>query len=164
MKEYKPIPGFEKYGISTDGELKNFRTGNTFRGGPGRKGYYMTTLTDSNGKNKPLWIHQLMAITYLGHIRCGMKMVVDHIDNNRSNNCLENLQLITNRENATKDKKKGTSKYPGVSWQPQRARKWVAYIYMNGKLKNLGTFSTEEQAAEAYQTALRNHLSGSSDI
>jgi len=164
MKEYKEIPGWERYGISTDGELKNLETGRTFRGGFSKNGYLTTKLTDSEGKQKGYYIHVLMGITYLGHVPCGHKIVVDHKDTLRKfDNSLENLQLITQRENATKDRKGGTSKYPGVNWQTLN-KKWRAQIVINGKLKHLGYFLVEEQAAEAYQTALRNHLSGGSDI
>jgi len=125
--DYKEIPGFPNYGISKSGEIKNFETGRILKGSPNGNGYFRTTLTDSNGKQKTCNIHILMAITYLDHVPCGMKIVVDHRDNKRRfDNSLENLQLITNRENSSKDKK-GTSKYTGVFWNSQN-KKWRARI------------------------------------
>jgi hypothetical protein len=53
-----------------------------------------------------------MAITYLNHIPQNHKLVIDHIDGNKLNNKIENLQIVTNFENLckgrfdkTKDKK-----------------------------------------------------------
>ena len=44
------------------------------------------------------------------------KLVVDHINNDPLDNRLENLQLISHRYNLSKDKKGGSSKFTGVSW------------------------------------------------
>ena len=162
MKEYRPIPGYEKYGISTDGEVKNLKTGK-IRKPCTKKNYLGVIIYDNNIKRTFRPLHKLLAIVYLDHIPCGYKIVVDHINAIRSDNRLENLQLITQRKNATKDRKGITSKYIGVNWH-SRAKKWVARIQINGKTKHLGYFLSEEEASEAYQTALKNHLSQGGDI
>lgn len=46
-----------------------------------------------------------------------------------------------------------TSKYKGVSWH-KRDKIWGASIKINGKTKYLGSFQTELEAHNAYQTAL----------
>ncbi len=81
-----------------------------------------------------------------------MKIVVDHINNDPLNNKLYNLQLITQRENVSKDKK-GTSKYTGGSWS-KTANKWTSNIRINGKIKHLGFYIKEKEAAQAYQKEL----------
>ena len=152
--DYKEIPGFPRYGISTDGEIKNFKSGRTFKGSPNGQGYYITKLTNSTGKLKTCRIHILVAMTYLKHIPCGHKIIVDHHDNKRRfDNSLNNLRLITHSENITKDIKNGTSKYHGVNWFPLRG-KWISRITINGKKKYLGLFPTEEEAYQAYLKAL----------
>jgi hypothetical protein len=102
-----------------------------------------------------LCMHQLVAIAFLDHVPCGNKIVVDHIDNDKTNNNLNNLQLISHRENSSKDKKGGSSKYVGVYWD-KPSRKWRAQIYINGKKKHLGFFTNELDASEAYHEALKN--------
>ena len=82
-------------------------------------------------------------------------MIVDHIDNNKTNNTLSNLQVITNRENCSKDKKDGTSMFTGVSWH-KNVKKWCATIHMNGKSNHLGYFVDEIEAAKEYQLALKS--------
>ena len=62
---------------------------------------------------------------------------VDHINNDSLDNRLENLQIITHRENVNKDKKGGTSKYRGVSLTANG--RWQARISKKLKTKRLGT-------------------------
>ena len=51
-------------------------------------------------------------------------------------------------------KKKNTlSKYTGVTWS-KKMRCWCGYIFVNGKLENLGVFKKEIKAHEAYQSRL----------
>lgn len=97
-----------------------------------------------------------MAITFLRHTP-SRKYVVDHKDNNPLNDRLSNLQIITNRLNNSKDKKNKTSKFTGVSWNISTG-KWRAMIYLDGKLKSLGRFIKEKDAAKAYNKALTNSL------
>jgi hypothetical protein len=118
-------------------------------------GYYFVNLY-KNGKIKSFTIHKLVAITFLNHIPDGTtKIVVDHINNNSLDNRLKNLQLVSHRENLSKDKKFGSSQYVGVSWYKSK-NKWISQIKINGKLKYLGLFSDELLAHEAYQNALKN--------
>jgi hypothetical protein len=107
------------------------------------------------GKIKTIKIHILVAMAFLGHKPDGtQKIVVDHIDNNPLNNNLTNLQLISQRENVSKDRKNGSSQYTGVSWG-KNTNKWRSIIYINNKVKHLGLFTLEEDAAKAYQNALK---------
>lgn len=98
-------------------------------------------------------ISVLVAITFLNHKPCGHKIVVDHIDNNPLNDRLYNLQLITHRQNTSKDKK-GFSKYTGVYFF---RNKWVGMIRIKGKKKYLGRYKTELEAANAYKKALEEY-------
>jgi hypothetical protein len=85
------------------------------------------------------------------------KLVVDHIDNDVTNDHIDNLQLLTNRENVTKGKMRVArkSKYKGVTYQTKGRRKyWTSKIKVDGVHKYLGSFKTEAQAALAYQKAL----------
>ena len=118
-----------------------------------RQGYVQFSLRKNN-KIKTFGLHQLLAITFLGHIVDGQNIVVDHIDNNKSNNNIENLQLISQRENASKDRKNKSSKYTGVTWF-KRDGKWKAQITLMGKNKHLGHFVKEVDAYKEYQKALK---------
>ncbi len=50
--------------------------------------------------NKSLSIHRLVALTFIPTI--DTSLYVDHIDNNKTNNCVENLQWVTQKENIAK--------------------------------------------------------------
>jgi hypothetical protein len=99
-------------------------------------------------------VHQLVAMAFLNHTPCGMNLVVDHINSNKLDNRVENLQLITQRENSSKDIKNKTSKYTGVSWCKHRG-KWLSQIYLNKKTYNLGRFNCELSAHLAYINKLK---------
>ena len=110
-----------------------------------------------NLNNKTRKIHQLVAEAFLNHIACGHKTIVDHINNNHLDNRFENLQLITQRQNSSKDVKNKTSKYTGVCWC-KHYKKWNANIKINRIKKNLGYFINEEDARDAYQNKLKEIL------
>ena len=107
-----------------------------------------------DGKEKDYKIYQLVAMAFLGHVPCGYKVIVDHIDNNPLNNHYSNLQLTTQRKNASKDRVGYTSKYVGVSWDKYRL-KWRANIYIGNKNVFLGRFTDEKEASEAYIKKLK---------
>jgi len=105
-------------------------------------------------------IHQLVAIAFLNHIPCGHELVVDHIDNDPTNNNIENLQIVTNRQNCSKDRK-GKSIYTGVHWNKKY---WVASITINKKRFHLGSFDCEIKASKVYKKALSDYNNGVFDI
>lgn len=77
--------------------------------------------------------------------------VVDHIDRNPLNNVRANLRLATPGENQRNSKKPvtNTSGYKGVSWD-SRNQKWRVSIQVSGTKRNLGRYSTKEEAHQAY--------------
>lgn len=103
---------------------------------------------------KTINIHKLVAMAFLNHIPCGMTLVVDHINNNKLDNRVDNLQIISQKENTLKSFRKKSSKYIGVCWD-KKNYKWKSHITVNGKLKYLGRFINEFDASQAYQTALK---------
>jgi len=158
LEKYKDIKGYEGlYQVSNFGNVKSLKKKGTpieiiLKACNRGRGYLAVSLVKDKVK-KIQNIHQLVAIAFLNHNPDGHKLVVDHIDNNNSNNNVNNLQLISNRQNLSKDKKGGYSSYVGVSWDKNR-NQWVANIHINGKHKHLGRFAKEILAAKAYQKEL----------
>lgn len=121
-------------------------------------GYPYVNLSDYK-KQKTFRVHQLVAVAFLNHTPDKHKgLVIDHIDGNKLNNMTTNLQLITNKKNTSKDRKNKTSKYTGVSWHKQ-SNKWLAQFKENGSVKYLGTFESEEEAKDAYNTSQKRSYS-----
>lgn len=157
MEIWKSIKGYEDiYEVSNYGNVKSFKTGSGFILKPtlDTNGYLSVSLR-VNRFRKTKQVHQLVAIAFLNHKPNGWKLVVDHINNDRLDNRLNNLQIITQRENSSKDRVNGTSKYVGVCWQT-RDKKWRAKIQVKGKLISLGHFNKEIDAHNAYQNKLNS--------
>ena len=120
------------------------------------KGYLVVRLSKI-GLVKTKQIHQLVAESFLNHKPNGHKLVVNHINFDKKDNRLENLEIITNRENTNKKHKKSKSKYIGVTWH-KRANKWTAQILYKRKNIHLGCFNNEIDAHNAYQNKLKEIL------
>ena len=116
------------------------------------KGYLVVNLSKI-GLVKTKQIHQLVAESFLNHKPNGHKLVVNHKNFNRQDNRVENLEIVTQRENANRAHIKSSSKYVGVSWH-KGSKKWMSRIVINGKRKHLGYFFEEIEASNAYQNAL----------
>ena len=92
-------------------------------------------------------------MAFLGHVPSGHKLVVDHMDNNRLNNHVKNLQIISNRENSSRNRTDC-----GVHWH-KPASKWQARIWIDGKHIHLGLFIDKQEGLDIYKKALENiHL------
>jgi len=157
IEAWKDIPEFEGiYQVSNLGNVRSlkFNKLKVLKKSINKRGRYRVSLCKDGYKLTNCKISQLSAMAFLNHKPCGHKIVVDHIDNNKENDKLYNLQLISNRENTIKDTVRGSSKYVGVSWH-KRINKWRAGIYTKGKIKHLGYFTDEKEAAQAYQNELK---------
>lgn len=105
-------------------------------------GYYSLVI---NGKR--YYNHRLIYLYHYGFL----PKYIDHIDNDKSNNLIENLRSVTQSQNLmnSKSAKNSSSKYKGVYYH-KKAKKWVAQIHIDGKLKYLGIFKSEIDAALTY--------------
>lgn len=85
------------------------------------------------------------------------KLDTDHRNGNGLVNTLSNLRHITRRENSSnrRDRRDGktSSNQAGVCWD-NYFKKWVSRIQVNGRRKNLGHFTNENDAANAYKRAV----------
>jgi len=99
MPELHPIPGYPNYSITTDGRVWSAPRPRT-RGGwlkQFRSGRYMQVSLRSDGKTRPVRVHVLMALTFLGPRPDGLE--VRHLDDDPINNRIENLAYGTQAEN-----------------------------------------------------------------
>ena len=71
-------------------------------------GYYTVTLYDNNRKAKIKLIHRLIAETFLKNDN--NNPVVNHIDGNKKNNCVENLEWCTQSHNVKESYRLGLQK------------------------------------------------------
>jgi hypothetical protein len=78
-------------------------------------------------------------------------LVIDHINGIPTDNRIENLRLATVAQNGANSVKPShnTSGFKGVYWC-KTWKKWKSAIKVAGKRRNLGTFTTREDAYAAY--------------
>lgn len=144
-EEWREIDRFgDGYFISNKGRVKN----TDFKGmGEERllrpfrdaRGYLEVKKGSIHGK-----IHRLVLEAFVGK----SDLYVNHKDFNPGNNCLENLEYVTQRENMTHS----ALRYKdcvGCVWDTYW-KKWVAHIRINGKNRYIGRYNSQEEAFNAY--------------
>ena len=118
--------------------------------------YYAVNLF-KNGSKVNSRVHQLVAKAFLDADYVSKGLVADHIDNNPLNNNLENLQIITPRENKTKDREPNKTGFVGVHKRVNASGidRYYSVIRIDKKLTYLGIFDTPKEASNAYQNKLK---------
>lgn len=149
------VPGYEGlYQASTLGRVKSIKKGilSQFLA---PDGYYKVNLC-KGGKLNKISCHKVIWDSFNEVKSDGHKLTVDHKDDNRLNNRLDNLQLLTNRANVSKSwqRRKKTSQYTGVS-RCGKTGKWVAQCRIKNKTIKLGLFEDELSAHKAYLKAVK---------
>ncbi len=152
---FKEIPDYPDYKVSNLGRVKSFKRNKEIFLKPINDTYnYLQVVLYKNKKPRTIQVHRLVAMVFLNHIfNTSNGIVVDHINNNRQDNRLENLQLITIRQNNSKDRVGGASNFIGVYWN-DKLKKWGSAIFFKKRRIHLGVFSNEIEAANAYNDAL----------
>ena len=96
MEIWKNIQGYENlYQVSNLGRIKNIKT-NTIKSQQIRNGYYSVRLF-KEGKGKHFNTHRLVAIAFIPNKE--NKKQVNHIDGNKLNNNVINLEWVNQSEN-----------------------------------------------------------------
>ena len=162
---WKPVVGYEGlYEVSNLGRVKSLPRNGTSRGGrflkqskAGKNKKYLNVGL-RNGSLKTHLVHIIVAKAFLNYNPIKGVIVVDHIDNDGSNNKVENLRVISHRENISKDRI-GNSKYTGVHWSKFHG-KFIAQIKIDKKQIHLGCFTSELDAHKAYLEKLNSIKNG----
>jgi hypothetical protein len=98
--------------------------------------------------------HRINKLIWLYHKGYYPTAIIDHIDGDSQNNKIENLREVTAFESSWNTRKKYkslTSPYKGVHVTFKKDKKYYTAFITNNKIRYyLGSFSTAEQAAEAY--------------
>lgn len=95
-EKWLPIQGYETYyQISDHGRVKSLRTKKILKPFINHKGYYSVDLR-VDGKRKTMKTSRLVAVHFLG-LQEGKE--VNHINGDKFDNFLDNLEWVTHREN-----------------------------------------------------------------
>jgi hypothetical protein len=106
---------------------------------------------------KPMFAHRLIFLMHYGYL----PKMIDHIDENRANNYIQNLRECSNAENQWNTKSKTSTK--NVSWHKIK-KKWRVQIRVKSNPIFLGYYddielatSVAQEAREKYHGTFANH-------
>lgn len=97
---FKRIPKYPRYEVSNYGRVRNANTGRFIKQRPNGNGYYEAQFT-INRKNHHTMVHRLVAYTFMKNPDPEHMDIVNHMDENPSNNRLDNLEFCDREWNAT---------------------------------------------------------------
>lgn len=105
---FRKIPGFSNYAISRNGTVVSIRRKRLMKRQCSENGYFVIHLSNDFGKSKLMKLHILVAITFIGERIPGY--VIDHLDGNKFNPKLENLEYVSPGENTRRSLTMGNQK------------------------------------------------------
>jgi len=123
-------------------------------------GTYWTTGDPSEGITTGLASVLLLLGTTVFNGEIPDSLYVDHIDNDPSNNKIDNLQLLTLPENLRK-RARVFSPRGCVYFRGERRNPWQAKINYKGRAIHIGSFITEQEAHEALEAWKITNIQGS---
>lgn len=101
MEEWRTIKGYEDYKVSNLGRVMSLKRGKQRILSPRISNNYKNVTLCKNGDIKTKLVHRLVAEAFIPNE--DNKPVVDHIDTNTLNNCVDNLRWVTVKENCLND-------------------------------------------------------------
>jgi len=112
--------------------------------------------TTSDGYTRRTVIPKSYLIMHREIMKAKKGQYVDHIDGNKSNNQKSNLRFCTLQQNHCNRKVNNPHGLKGVS--KTKYGKWQSKIEVKSKTYYLGSYSTKEEAHQAYRKAATKHF------
>ena len=152
MEQWLKCEEFENYSVSSLGNLRNDKTGRLLKLQFNNRGAYKYSFPEK----KQRLIHRVIAKAFIPNL--DNLPVIDHINRNPADNRVENLRWATqsdNIRNYTKAKNK-SSIFKGVGFHKAN-NKFRAFVSFGGKMKTIGYYKTELEAAKGYNDFILSH-------
>lgn len=96
-EEWKPLFYYDNYEVSNTGKVRNKKTGRILKTSVSNSGYTMVCLS-KNGRIKSMSVHRLVMETF-NPVQHMDELHINHIDWDKTNNNIDNLEWLTPREN-----------------------------------------------------------------
>ena len=151
--EIRDIPGFEgKYGVTKDGRVWSYRKKGFLIGSISKEGYHRVLLR-KDGKNVNMLVHRCVMLAWAPNDD-PEKTEVNHKDENKLNNHLDNLEWVSHAENL----RYGTRTERAIRTRIQGS-KIIGKYDEKGNL--LETYESQTAAAAANEGVWQSNLSNS---
>ena len=99
MEIWKTINSSPNYEVSNLGSVRNTKTGKMLKVATNNSGYKLVCLSNNN-KKQTGYVHRLVAEAFINTNLDTRTSVVNHIDGDKSNNTIKNLEWATYTDNA----------------------------------------------------------------
>ena len=123
-KIYWKHPVYDVYAADLDGNVINISRKVPMKGNKMYNGYRLVAVRGSGQKNwKTYLVHRFVYECIFGLIPDGM--VIDHLDNDKENNSLINLQVVSQQENSKRGVNNRDNSYMKSGWNKRRLVKAI---------------------------------------
>ncbi len=155
MEYWKAIPGSLSYEVSTEGNVRNAITKKVLSQSIGSSNYKQIGLVGDI--QKTVMVHRLIAKSFLDNAK--NKPQVNHIDGNKHNNKLDNLEWVTSSENMRHAYDNGLKTYKPLHYKGKfgaehNKSKPVALVAEDGTIEK--RFAGISEASRETNTAVSN--------
>ena len=152
IEVFKDVPNYEGiYQVSNLGNVKSLKWKKEIIMKQAISSRYIAVNLRKENISKTFRVHVLVAMAFLDFKPNKQVLTIDHKNGVRTDNRLENLQIVTQRENIQNYHKSRKGQI-GADWHEQ-TKKWRSRIYINKSIVHLGLFEEEKDALKAYEIA-----------
>ena len=97
-EEWRVLSDFPRYSVSWKGQIRNDKSYKILHPSPTKQGYIGLKIANKDNKQCKIKMHRLIAQTFIPNPN--NYPVVNHLDENKSNNCVDNLEWVTRSRNS----------------------------------------------------------------
>ena len=155
VSSFGNVRSIDKVVKCNTGKMK--KTGRVLKPNKAKNGYLICGIS-INGKLKLIKIHRLVGVAFLGLDYNNKQLQINHIDRNKENNNVNNLEVVSCRLNVHKYLKQISDNKTtiGVTKHPT-CNRWLSKFTIGRKQIYNGLYKTEIEATKAHIESLKKY-------